>query len=247
MSPHLSRGLNLGRQIFYFERRFPAEFAAGDCIPDLSAILRLAPRRRRWRSESPRSERTPISGARMMAMLSSMVDKLGWRRLFPPMRKAWDTLGTLRARSGRGDRPCRLDVRVICGAHDSNASLVPHLVSRREPFTVISTGTWVIIMAIGGKGQLDPKADMLGQCRRAWRAGADRALHGRPRICGPCRRRAGRRGRSQCRRHHRFRRARFARILRPGRPIRRAQRRHRGRRARRRQKRVQRSRPSIPR
>ena len=31
--------------------------------------------------------------------LSSMVDKLGWRRLFPPMRKAWDTLGTLKPKS----------------------------------------------------------------------------------------------------------------------------------------------------
>ena len=38
---------------------------------------------------------------------------------------------------------------------------MPHLVSRRDPFTVISTGTWVIIMAVGGKGRLDPKADML--------------------------------------------------------------------------------------
>ena len=53
------------------------------------------------------------------------------------------------------------NVRVLCGARNSNASLVPHLVSRRDPSTVISTGTWVIIMAVGGKGRLDPKADML--------------------------------------------------------------------------------------
>ena len=33
--------------------------------------------------------------------------------------------------------------------------------SRRDPFTVISTGTWVIIMAVGGKSRLDPEADML--------------------------------------------------------------------------------------
>jgi len=52
-------------------------------------------------------------------------------------------------------------VRIVCGAHDSNAALVPHLLSRREPITVVSTGTWVIIMAVGGKGQLDPNADML--------------------------------------------------------------------------------------
>ena len=92
--------------------------------------------------------------------LSSMVDKLGWRRLFPPMRKAWDTLGTLKPEvaAATGLPP---DVRIICGAHDSNASLVPHLISRRDPFTVISTGTWVIIMAVGGTARLDPEADML--------------------------------------------------------------------------------------
>jgi sugar (pentulose or hexulose) kinase len=89
-----------------------------------------------------------------------MVDSLGWRRLFPPMRNAWDTLGTLTPEAVAATG-LSADVRVVCGAHDSNASLVPHLVSRRDPFTVISTGTWVIIMAVGGKGRLDPKADML--------------------------------------------------------------------------------------
>ena len=39
--------------------------------------------------------------------LSSMVDRLGWRRLFPPMRKAWDTLGTLKPEVARGDRLSR--------------------------------------------------------------------------------------------------------------------------------------------
>ena len=92
--------------------------------------------------------------------LSSMVDKLGWRRLFPPMRKAWDTLGTLKSEIAAATG-LSSNVRIVCGAHDSNASLVPHLLSRREPFTVISTGTWVIIMAVGGTARLDPDADML--------------------------------------------------------------------------------------
>ena len=159
-----------------------------------------------------------------------MVDKLGWRRLFPPMRNAWDTLGTLKPEvaAATGLAP---DVRVICGAHDSNASLVPHLLSRRDPFTVISTGTWVIIMAIGGKARLDPNADMLANVDvRGEPVPTARFMGGRE-YRGPCRRRAGRRGRSRRRRHDRFRRARLARILRSGRPIRLAQRRHRGPRA----------------
>ena len=46
------------------------------------------------------------------------------------MRNAWETLGPLRPEvaAATGLAP---DVRVVCGAHDSNASLVPHLVAAR--------------------------------------------------------------------------------------------------------------------
>jgi L-fuculokinase len=159
LSPNLPRGLNLGRQVYYLQRRFPAEFAAA------RAFLAY-PQYWSWRlSGVGATEFTSIGSHTDLwrpseGGLSSMVDRLGWRRLFPPMRHAWDTLGTLRPEvaAATGLAPA---VRIVCGAHDSNASLVPHLVSRRDPFTVISTGTWVIIMAVGGTARLDPKADML--------------------------------------------------------------------------------------
>ncbi len=51
---------------------------------------------------------------------------------------------------------------VYCGLHDSNASLYPHLLNREAPFAVVSTGTWVIAMAIGGAlVPLDPARDTL--------------------------------------------------------------------------------------
>jgi L-fuculokinase len=158
-SPHLPRGLNLGRHIFYFERCYPARFSHATAFLTYSQYFA-------WRLGGAMASEATALGAHTDLWrphegdLSSMVDKLGWRRLFPPMRKAWDTLGTVKAEiaAAAGLAP---DVRIICGAHDSNASLVPHLLSRREPFTVISTGTWVIIMAVGGKGALDPDADML--------------------------------------------------------------------------------------
>ncbi|MBV9910472.1 MAG: hypothetical protein JOY52_23200, partial [Hyphomicrobiales bacterium] len=137
LSPHLPRGLNLGRHIFYFERRYPAQFKRA------TAFLTY-PQYFAWRLGGAMASEATALGAHTdlwrpgQGDLSSMVDKLGWRRLFPPMRKAWDTLGTVKpevaAATGLSS-----DVRVICGAHDSNASLVPHLLSRREPFTVIST------------------------------------------------------------------------------------------------------------
>ena len=52
--------------------------------------------------------------------------------------------------------------QVLCGVHDSNASLLPHLASRAAPFTIVSTGTWVILMAVGlGLDGLDPADDTL--------------------------------------------------------------------------------------
>jgi L-fuculokinase len=167
-SPHLSRGLNLGRHIFYYERCYPAQFKQATAFLTYAQYFS-------WRLGGAMASEVTSLGAHTDLWrpsegdLSSMVDTLGWRRLFPPMRKAWDALGTLKPEIAHvtGLSP---DVRIICGAHDSNAALVPHLLSRREPFTVISTGTWVIIMAVGGKGQLDPNADML----------ANVDVHGRP-------------------------------------------------------------------
>jgi sugar (pentulose or hexulose) kinase len=159
LSPNLPRGLNLGRQVYYLQRTFPAEFAAA------RAFLGY-PQYWSWRLSGIAATEFTAMGSHTdlwrpnEGRPSSMVDKLGWRRLFPPLRKAWETLGPLKPEvaAATGLAP---DVRVVCGAHDSNASLVPHLKSRRDPFTVISTGTWVIIMAVGGKGRLDPEADML--------------------------------------------------------------------------------------
>ncbi|MBV8107807.1 MAG: sugar kinase [Hyphomicrobiales bacterium] len=159
LAPNLPRGLNLGRQIFYVERKFPDAFARARAFlawPQYwswrlsgvmaSEVTSIAAHSDLWR---------PIDGR-----LSSMVERLCWMRLFPPMRRAWETLGPLKREvaEATGLPP---DMRVVCGAHDSNASLVPHLAARSDPFTVVSTGTWAILMAVGGKGRLDPKADML--------------------------------------------------------------------------------------
>ena len=159
LAPNLPRGLNLGRQIFYVERTFAKEFATA------RAFLAW-PQYWSWRlSGVMASEVTSIAAHSdlwrpMEGRLSSMVERLGWTRLFPPLRRAWETLGPLKpdVAAATGLSPA---VRVVCGAHDSNASLVPHLAARSDPFTVVSTGTWAILMAVGGRGRLDPKADML--------------------------------------------------------------------------------------
>lgn len=158
-SPKAARGLNLARQIFYLERVFPEAFhraRAFLCYPQYWA----------WRlCGEPASEVTSLGSHAdlwrpMEGQLSSMVERLGWTPLFPPLRRAWETLGTLKPKLA-AETGLSPGVRIICGAHDSNASLIPYLAARRAPFTVVSTGTWVIIMAVGGKAKIDPNADML--------------------------------------------------------------------------------------
>lgn len=78
-----------------------------------------------------------------------------------PITGAADRLGTVlpEVAEAAGLQP---GTPVHCGIHDSNASLYAHLVSREAPFAVVSTGTWVISMAIGGRSvRLDPARDTL--------------------------------------------------------------------------------------
>jgi sugar (pentulose or hexulose) kinase len=158
LSPRAPRGLNVGRSVYYYERRYPELFARARAFllyPQFwfwkltgelaSEVTSLACHGDLWR---PRE-----------AALSSLVTGRGWARLFPPRRDAWDfspILPEVAARAGLSR-----EVRVHVGAHDSNLSLVPHIVARRDPFSVVSTGTWVILMAVGGTGPLDPAWDML--------------------------------------------------------------------------------------
>jgi len=93
--------------------------------------------------------------------LSSLAGTLGIADIMAPTRKAGEVLGPILPQIARatGLAP---DTPVHCGIHDSNASLLPHLLGREAPFGVVSTGTWVIAMAIGGaQVSLDPARDTL--------------------------------------------------------------------------------------
>jgi L-fuculokinase len=158
-SPRSKGGLNLGRQIFYLERNFPDKFAAA------RAFLTY-PQFWSWRLSGAMATEVTSLGAHtdlwapMEGTLSSLVEKQGWTRLFPPIRRAWETLGRLKPEIA-AETGLEPETRIVCGAHDSNASLVPYLATRSDPFTVLSTGTWVIILAVGGKAPIVEKADML--------------------------------------------------------------------------------------
>lgn len=93
--------------------------------------------------------------------LSPLAKVLGLEGRIAPARRADEVLGgvTPEAAAATGI-PAGTPVAV--GIHDSNASLYPHLLGRSGPFAVVSTGTWVVCMAIGGgTAALDPARDVL--------------------------------------------------------------------------------------
>lgn len=78
-----------------------------------------------------------------------------------PLSRASDVAGRVTAEiAAAAGLPVTTKVR--SGIHDSNASLLPYLSQLDGPFSVVSTGTWVICMSIGGDSPaLDPARDTL--------------------------------------------------------------------------------------
>ncbi|HTO32779.1 MAG TPA: FGGY-family carbohydrate kinase [Pararhizobium sp.] len=156
----LPMGLNIGAQIYWQERTYPKQFA------DVATILTYAQYWSYRLSGVLANELTslgchtdlwnPYTGD-----FSTMVDARGWRSLFAPVCRASDLLGGLTAQAAK-DTGLPQGLPVFCGIHDSNSSLLPHVLTRPAPFSVVSTGTWVVIMAMGArKVALDEARDTL--------------------------------------------------------------------------------------
>jgi len=95
------------------------------------------------------------------SLYSSLVLRQGWLEKMPEVRPASDVLGLVHPELCR-KLGLRARVPVHVGIHDSNASLLPHLLEHDPPFAVVSTGTWVIATAPGGTlTGLDPARDCL--------------------------------------------------------------------------------------
>ncbi|MEI9406517.1 FGGY-family carbohydrate kinase [Mesorhizobium argentiipisi] len=159
-TPRLPFGLNLGAQFFWQQKRFPAEFTK-------AAAMLVYPQYWALRLTGVAANEVTSLGCHTdlwspwTSDYSSLVDRMGWRRLMAPVRPAKDRLGPILPELARrtGLDP---QTPVFCGLHDSNASLLPHLLSDRPPFSVVSTGTWVVSMAVGGrKVELDAARDTL--------------------------------------------------------------------------------------
>lgn len=159
-SPALPIGLNVGPQLFWQQQSFPDDFAR-------TATILMYPQYWTWRLSGVMANEVTSLGCHTdlwnphAGDYSTLVDRMGWRPLFAPIKPASAVLGPLLPDIARRTG-LPANIPVLCGIHDSNASLLPHLRSRSVPFAVVSTGTWVISMAIGGrKVPLDPARDTL--------------------------------------------------------------------------------------
>ncbi len=158
-SPRLPRGLNLGAQLHWQLARDPSLDAA------LAAVVTYP---QYWAGRLTGVWRTEVTslGAHTdlwtpgAGTFSALVRRLGLAGRMAPLTRADACLGPVlpAIAAAAGLAP---GTPVFAGLHDSNASLYPHLLARPAPFTVVSTGTWVIAMAVGGSAALDPARDTL--------------------------------------------------------------------------------------
>jgi sugar (pentulose or hexulose) kinase len=159
-SPRLGMGLNIGAQLFW-------QFATEPGLADRTHRIVTYPQY--WGHGLTGTAATDVTSLGCHTDLwnphgrrfSSLVDTLGIGGKIGAARKSSDVLGCIlpwvAARTG-----LPAQTPVYCGIHDSNASLLPHILGNRHPFSVVSTGTWVVAMTVGGKDvALDPEQDVL--------------------------------------------------------------------------------------
>ncbi len=157
-SPRLPLGLNVGAQLYWLARTYPAECARA------RHVLMLAQYWAFRLSGVAASEATSLGCHTDLwnpweGRFSSLVRRMAWDVFFPPVRKAADVLGPVLPSVAEATG-LPVGTPVLCGIHDSNASLVPHL--GQAPCGVLSTGTWMIVMALGGRAvELDAARDVL--------------------------------------------------------------------------------------
>lgn len=148
-SPWLPRGLNLGRQLYHYQRQNPSLHAR------VSTILPY-PQFWAWRLCAVAASELTSLGCHTdlwrpaRRSYSALAQRHGWSSLLPSLRRADEVLGRITpgfARATGLDAQCR----VLCGIHDSNASYLHQVATRpaATPVAIVSSGTWTVVMARG--------------------------------------------------------------------------------------------------
>lgn len=157
-SPPLPLGFNYGRHLLWLDARNPA------LIPNAESILPY-PQFWTWKFSGRALSEVSYLGchshlwAPLKDDFSSLVDRMGWRPKMPGFAKAGDEVGHYPVTLSDGSTT---EVAVHNGVHDSNSALYFYRSLGFADFTLISTGTWVIIFNPASPlDRLDPARDML--------------------------------------------------------------------------------------
>ena len=146
LSPDLPLGLNLGRQLLFLKVRHSVLY-------DRASLIVPYPQYWAFRMSGVAASEVTSLGCHsdlwlpLTHQFSRFAVAEGFAARFAPLRRAGDCLGSITpefaARTGLSP-----DVGVHCGIHDSNAAYLGHLLTGdgKVP-TVISSGTWVVILA----------------------------------------------------------------------------------------------------
>lgn len=157
-SPPLPLGFNYGRHLLWLNERDPGLIAKAD------AILAY-PQFWTWKFSGWVVSEVSYLGchsnlwAPLRDDFSSLVDRMGWRSQMPEFASAGSVIGTctVMLEGGRSTK-----VAVHNGVHDSNAALYFYRSLGFSDFTLVSTGTWVIIFNPASPlERLDAARDML--------------------------------------------------------------------------------------
>ncbi|WP_349294705.1 FGGY-family carbohydrate kinase (plasmid) [Thioclava sp. 'Guangxiensis'] len=159
-SPRLGAGLNLGAQLHWLLARDPA-------LAGRVAHIVTYPQYWGFRLTGEIASDVTSLGCHtdlwepQRGRFSDLPDRLGVADKIAPPRRSAEVLGPITPKIA-ALTGMAADTPVHCGIHDSNASLYPHLLANEAPFSVVSTGTWVVAMAVGSQaGDLDPDRDLL--------------------------------------------------------------------------------------
>lgn len=157
-SPLMPGGLNLAAQLHYQKTTDPAAY-------EQARYFLMFPQYWSWRLTGvARSERTSLGTHTDLWQpradtFSDLVGTAFEASLFPPLGLPGDTFPVSEAAARVTGLPP--GTPVTSGIHDSNASLLPWL-DTGGSLSVVSSGTWTVIMSVGGKlDHLDQTRDML--------------------------------------------------------------------------------------
>ena len=147
-TPRMDAGLNLGAQLYWQNKFFSDDFSKVDQILFWPQFWSY------WLSGIASSEMSYASShsdlwdIRQKKFIDLNTYGINSKVEYPPLRSASTILGPLKKDLAH-ETGLPQNIPIYCGAHDSSLALVSASLNQPMPCTILSTGTWVTIFALG--------------------------------------------------------------------------------------------------